>query len=139
LPHLQVEAGSFLVFDKAYYAYLQFANELASEFWFVTRMKKNAVFHVRKVIIDNTKKQNVKGVIKKQYVSVTYKDNGMIDKAHLRRITFKDDHGRIYLFITNNFKISAPPVALVYKHRWMIESLQADQTKLSPHLFLGRE
>jgi hypothetical protein len=123
LTHLQVEAGSFLVFDKAYNVYRQFAQWTGEQVWFVTRMKKNAVFHVRKVIIDNTKKKNAKGVIKEQYVSVAYKDNGTVNKLQLRRITFKDDHGRIYIFITNNFKISAPQVALVYKHRWMIEIL----------------
>jgi len=32
--------------------------------------KENAVFHVRNVIIDNTKKKNAKGVLKEQYVSL---------------------------------------------------------------------
>ncbi|MFN5070640.1 MAG: transposase [Cyclobacteriaceae bacterium] len=31
--------------------------------------------------------------------------------------------GRVYIFITNNFKITAAQVALIYKHRWMIEIL----------------
>ena len=123
LAHLTLEAGSFLVFDKAYNVYQQFAHWTSEQVWFVTRMKKNAVFHVRKVIIDNTKKKNAKGVLKEQYVSVSYKEDGVIKKLQLRRITFKDDHGRIYIFITNNFKISAAQVALIYRHRWMIEIL----------------
>ncbi|MFN5072120.1 MAG: transposase, partial [Cyclobacteriaceae bacterium] len=41
----------------------------------------------------------------------------------MRRITYKDDRGRVYIFITNNFKITAAQVALIYKHRWMIEIL----------------
>lgn len=123
LAHLTLEAGSFLVFDKAYNVYRQFAQWTSDQVWFVTRMKKNAVFHVRKVIIDNTKKKNVKGVIKEQYVSVSYKEDGVIKKLQLRRITFKDGHGRIYIFISNNFKISAAQVALIYRHRWMIEIL----------------
>lgn len=123
LAHLTLKAGSFLVFDKAYNVYQQFAQWTSEQVWFVTRMKKNAVFHVRKVITDNTKKKNVKGVLKEQYVSVSYKEDGTIKKLQLRRVTFKDDHGRIYVFITNNFKISAAQVALIYRHRWMIEIL----------------
>lgn len=70
LAHLTLETGSFIVFDKAYNVYLQFAQWSSEQIWFVTRMKKNAVFHVRKVIIDNTKKKNAKGVLKEQYVSL---------------------------------------------------------------------
>ena len=123
LAHLSLETGSFLVFDKAYNVYRQFAQWSSEQIWFVTRIKKNAVFHVRKVITDNTKKKNAKGVLKEQYVTISYKENGQINKLQLRRITFKDNQGRIYIFITNNFKITAAQVALIYKHRWMIEIL----------------
>ena len=124
LAHLTLETGSFIVFDKAYNTYRQFARWTSEQVWFVTRMKKNAVFHVRKVIIDNTKKKNAKGVLKEQYVSVSYKEaDGTPQKLELRRITFKDDKGRTYHFMTNNFKISASQVALIYRHRWMIELL----------------
>jgi IS4 transposase len=116
--------GSFIVFDKAYNVYRQFAQWTAQQVWFVTRMKSNAVFHVRKVILDNTKKKNAKGVLKEQYVSISYKQaEGTVQKLQLRRITFKADNGKVYYFITNNFKISASQVALIYRHRWMIELL----------------
>jgi len=124
LAHLTLETGSFIVFDKAYNVYRQFAQWTSEQVWFVTRMKKNAVFHVRKVITDNTKKKSAKGVLKEQYVSLAYKQaDGTPKQLQLRRITYKDDKGRVYHFITNNFKISASQVALIYKHRWMIELL----------------
>ena len=123
LAHLALDTGSFLVFDKAYNVYRQFARWSSEQIWFVTRMKKNAVFYVRKVITDNTKKKNAKGVLKEQYVTISYKEDGAVNKLQLRRITYKDDQGRVYVFITNNFKISAGQVALIYKHRWMIEIL----------------
>jgi Transposase DDE domain/Domain of unknown function (DUF4372) len=123
LPHLKLEPGSFLVFDKAYNVYRQFAQWTSEEVWFVTRMKKNAAFHVRKVITDNTKKKKAKGVIKEQYITMSYKEDGTAKTLQLRRITFKDKSGHLYFFITNNFKISAEQVALAYKHRWMIEIL----------------
>lgn len=123
LAHLTLETGSFLVFDKAYNVYRQFAQWSSEQIWFVTRMKKNAVFHVRKVITDNTQKKKAKGVLKEQYITISYKEGGQPNKLQLRRITYKDDRGRVYIFITNNFKITAAQVALIYKHRWMIEIL----------------
>ena len=41
----------------------------------------------------------------------------------MRRITFKDDKGRIYHFLTNKFDIIAEEVAHIYKYRWKIELL----------------
>lgn len=124
LPKLKLAPESFIVFDKAYNHYLQYAKWTAQSVWFVTRMRENAVFHVTKVIIDRTRKQNAKGVLKEQFISIGYKDNkGEPKRLKLRRITFKTDDGKVYVFITNNFKLSANQVATVYKNRWMIELL----------------
>jgi len=123
LTHLQLEPQSFLVFDKAYNYYVQFDRWTKKNIWFVTRMKNNAVYHVSKVITDKTKKKNAQGVIKEQYIWIYYKQPDGEHKLRLRRITFKDDQGRTYYFITNNFKITAAQVALIYRHRWMIELL----------------
>jgi hypothetical protein len=124
LAYLNLEAESFVVFDKAYNVYRQFAHWSKQNIWFVTRMKDNAVYHVTKVITDRSKRKNAKGVIKEQYITLGYtEEDGTAQRVKLRRITFIDDDGRIYYFITNNFKISAQEVALIYKHRWMIELL----------------
>jgi IS4 transposase len=40
-----------------------------------------------------------------------------------RKVTYRDDKGRIYEFITNNFEINNQEVALIYKIRWQIELL----------------
>lgn len=124
LPFLKLEPNSFVVFDKAYNHYLQFAVWTKKKVWFVTRMKENAVYHVTKVITDKTKKKGAKGVIKEQFISLKYKDgNGEQKRLALRRITFMADDGKIYYFITNNFKITADTAAAIYKNRWMIELL----------------
>jgi hypothetical protein len=124
LPKLKLAPESFIVFDKAYNHYLQYAKWTAQKVWFVTRMKENAVYHVTKVIVDRTKKQNAKGVLKEQFITIGYKDyNGESQRLKLRRITFKSNNGKIYVFVTNNFKISANQVATIYKNRWMIELL----------------
>lgn len=124
LYQLDLPANSWLVFDKAYNAYSQFSKWTAQKIWFVTRMKENAVFHVTKVLVDKTKKKNAKGVLKEQYITIGVKNNGILtDRLKLRRITFKTDEGKVYVFITNNFTLPAMQIATIYKNRWMIELL----------------
>jgi len=124
LYHVKLPANSFIVFDKGYNLYSQFAKWSSQKIWFVTRMKDNAVFHVTKVITDNTRKKSPKGILKEQYITIGYKTPDKTEqRLKLRRITFKADDGRVYVFITNNFILPAAQIALIYKCRWMIELL----------------
>lgn len=124
LYHLKLSANSWLVFDKAYTVYHQFAKWTTQKTWFVTRMKDNADFHVTKVLVDKTKRKNAKGVLKEQYITVAVKQNGLVtQRLKLRRITFKTQEGKLYVFVTNNFTLPASQVAIIYKNRWMIELL----------------
>ena len=112
------------MFDKAYTVYDQFAKWTEQKIWFVTRMKDNADYHVTKVLIDTTKKKAAKGVLKEQYITVAVKKNGLvIQRLKLRRITFKTEEGKVYVFVTNNYTLPASQVAIIYKNRWMIELL----------------
>ena len=61
LYHLKLPAGSWIVFDKAYTVYHQFAKWTTQKVWFVTRMKDNATYHVTKVMMDKTKKEECEG------------------------------------------------------------------------------
>ena len=124
LYHIDLAANSFMVFDKAYNLYSQFDKWTKQKIWFVTRMKDNAVYHVTKVLVDNTRKKNPKGVIKEQLITVGYKDTaGNVTRVKLRRITFTSDDGKQYVFLTNNLALPASQIALIYKCRWMIELL----------------
>ena len=123
LYHIQLPANSFVVFDKAYNLYSQFAKWTTQKIWFVTRMKNNAVYHVTKVITDNTRKKNAKGVLKEQYITLGYRTGNEPQRLKLRRITFKAEDGKVFVFITNNFTLPPEQIALIYKCRWMIELL----------------
>lgn len=71
-------------------------------------MKDNADYHVTKVLEDRTKKKNVTGVLKEQLITVAVKQNGVVtERLKLRRITYKTQEGRVYVFITNNFTLPA--------------------------------
>jgi len=124
LYHLKPVTNSWLVFDRAYTIYHQFAQWTAQKIWFVTRMKENADYHVVKVLVDKTKKKNAKGVIKEQYVTVAEKiGNKKLGRMKLRRIVIKTEEGKEYVFITNNFTMAASEIGMIYKSRWMIELL----------------
>ena len=124
LYHLKMAANSWLVFDKAYTVYHQFAKWTNQKIWFVTRMKDNADYHVTKVMVDNTKRKKAKGILKEQYITVAVKQNGIVvQRLKLRRITFKTQEGKIYVYVTNNFTLPASHMATIYKNRWMIEML----------------
>jgi hypothetical protein len=111
LYKLRLPAGSWIVFDKGYNAYRQFARWTPEKTWFVTRMKDNADFHVTKVLIDKTRKRQAKDVLKEQYITVAVKVNGLvIERLKLRRILFKTDDEKIYVYVTNNFSL---PVAQI--------------------------
>lgn len=124
LYHLKLVPNSWIVFDKAYTIYAQFAKWTQQKVWFVTRERSNAVFHVTKVMVDRTRKRKATGILKEQYVTIAVKQNKTVpQRLKLRRITFLSDDGKTYVFLTNNFTLPATQVATIYKNRWMIELL----------------
>jgi hypothetical protein len=124
LYHLKLVPNSWIVFDKAYTTYGQFAKWTKEKIWFVTRERKNADYHVTKVMLDKTKKHRASGVLKEQYITVGVKQNGIVvERLKLRRITYLSSEGKRYEFISNNFTLPAKQIATIYKNRWMIELL----------------
>ncbi len=124
LYHIKLVPNSWVVFDKGYNPFRQFVKWNNEKIWFVTRMRENALFHVTKVLKDKTRKKKAIGVIKEQLITIPYKNEQKEDlRLKLRRITFKAEEGKTYIFMTNNFTLPADQIALIYKNRWMIELL----------------
>ena len=63
------------------------------------------------------------GVLKEEEIEVTYKEKKVLITLMLRRICYQDEKGRQYVFICNNFIITATEIALIYRKRWGIELL----------------
>ena len=118
LKELNLEKGSFVVFDKAYNDYNQYLEWTMNEIYFVTRKKYNAVY---KTILEfHLDDKTSDAVLKDELISV--KKYGK--SIELRRIAFWDsEKEKIYEFITNNQEISPDTVADIYKHRWQIETM----------------
>lgn len=123
LDRLNLSAGSMIVFDKAYNDYKWFAAQSRKGIWFVCRMKDNAKYQVQQVISDKVLEKDPFGVLKEEHVHLSYKEDNEEKTLCLRRIIYKDEQRRIYVFITNNFEITAEEAAFLYKKRWTIELL----------------
>ena len=56
----------------------------------------------------------------------------------MRRIYYQDDKNRQYVFISNNFDITAEEVAFIYQKRWQIELLfKKMKQNFQLHYFYG--
>jgi len=109
---------SFLVFDMAYHDF-SFYNDLNNnKITFVTRLKSNAQYRVlKRRFVDRST-----AVTSDHEIEFTgfYTHNKYPGK--LRRIRYQDPETRkAYVFLTNNFKLSAKKIADIYKARWEIE------------------
>jgi hypothetical protein len=122
LQHLNPTKGSMLVFDKAYNYYTQFAEWTDEGVYFVCRLKENAKAEVQQTLYEKTLFKNEHGVYRIEHIHLKYKKDKNEKMLCLRLVHYKDEQGRKYKFITNNWDITAEEVALIYKYRWTIET-----------------
>jgi hypothetical protein len=138
LKDIQVPEFSMLVFDKAYNYYQQFATWTEQHIYFVTRQKSNAVYKVLETISATTLDKKQSGVLKEEIIEVSYKQGKKECTLKLRRVCYQDDKNRQYVFICNNFIITAEEIALIYKKRWGIELLfKKMKQNFQLHYFYG--
>ena len=141
LNELVLNPFSMVVFDRAYNHYKLFAKWTGKQIWFVTRMKDNAVYEVVQIISENKLPEGEAGVLKEEKVNLCYKENNKdkeLQKLLLRRINYRDEKGRLYVFITNNMALTAQDIADIYKQRWQIELLfKKMKQNFQLHCFYG--
>lgn len=122
LQHLNPSKGSMLVFDKAYNYYRQFAEWTEEGVYFVCRLKDNAKAEVQEVLFEKLLEKDEYGVYRIEHIHLKYKKEKQEKTLCLRLVYYRDEQGRKYKFITNNWDITAEEVALIYKYRWTIET-----------------
>jgi len=142
LTQITVPAFSMLVFDRAYNYYRQFARWTEENIYFVTRQKKNAICEIIETISESDLPKDTPGVYKEEIIEVVYKGStkGGKEKKNLRlrRVFYLDEKNRHYVFITNNFIITAEEAAFIYKKRWQIELLfKKMKQNFQLHYFYG--
>jgi len=113
--------GSIITFDKGYVDYAQYQRFSDKCIWYVTRLKDSATYSTGEEF--DIPKDADFGVLKDEEIILSYGQN-KTQKHKARRIVYWDDQNqRLFEFITNNFKLSAEMIALIYKKRWQIELL----------------
>ncbi|MCF8298576.1 MAG: IS4 family transposase [Saprospiraceae bacterium] len=146
LKSLELISYSMVVFDRAYNYYHQFAVWTQKHVFFVTRLKKNAVYTIIEHKRIHYRKKGKAIVLTDEIIELEYHpedENGkkqakLTKKLRLRKVTYQDEKNRYYEFLTNNFEITAEEVAFLYKKRWGIELLfKKMKQNFQLHFFYG--
>lgn len=118
LDELVFEPLAIYLMDKGYLDFARLYRINLASAYFVTRAKTNLAFER----IYSKKVEKEDGLRCDQTIKLTtYKSNKSYPEK-LRRVKYYDqEQGKTYVFLTNNFEITAWEVALLYKHRWKIE------------------
>lgn len=115
---LQFPQGSIVAIDRGYNDYNWYNQLTRNKIFFVTRIKINAKY---KVISHRSVLKN-KGLTSDQVIQFTALKPAKECPIELRRIGYRDkETGKHYVFLTNNFKLSAKTIADIYKARWQVE------------------
>jgi transposase len=122
LKHLNVPEGSYIVMDKGYTDYLQYAQWTNRDIYFITRMKDNAIYEgMGEFDLPDDKDHEI---LKDETITLYYTVDGNKQPLKLRRIAYWDDrNSKLLVFLTNSFDQEASVIAGIYKHRWQIELL----------------
>jgi len=112
------ETGAYYIFDRGYVDYTRLHKITNHSAYFVIRAKSNLNF----TRMYSRRADKIKGVQCDQigklsgfYVSKEYPEK-------MRRVKFYDQETkRTFVFLTNNFELTAEQIALLYKNRWKVE------------------
>jgi len=118
LDALVFEPLAIYLMDKGYLDFAQLYRIHQASAFFVTRGKTNLAFKR----IYSSKVDKAIGLRCDQSIRLTGYKSAKAYPEKLRRVKYYDkEQGKTYVFLTNNFEITAMQVALLYKHRWKIE------------------
>jgi len=142
LKELELSSHSMVVFDKAYNYYHQFALWTQKEIYFVTRIKKNAVYTLVETLRTHAAVAGKAMMLKEEIIEMEYTPEGekqtVKKKLRLKKVCFRDEKNRYYEFISNHFESTAEEIAFLYKKRWGIELLfKKMKQNFQLHYFYG--
>ena len=109
---LNFPKGSIVAIDKAYNDYRWYKQLTDNGIFFVTRLKTNAKYRV----VQRRSVAKEKGLTCDQSIEFTGVETAKRCPVAVRRIGYREPvTGKHYVFLTNNFKLSAKTIADIYK------------------------
>ena len=118
MDQIPYEKGSYYIFDRGYNDFERLYRIQMTEAYFVLRAKDNLRFnrmYSQKVDKDAGVKCDQTGTFKNQTSFSRYPQK-------LRRIKYYDSQTDVeFVFLTNNFELSAIEITILYKNRWLVE------------------
>jgi hypothetical protein len=118
MDNIPYEKGSYYVFDRGYNDFERLYRIQKLEAYFVLRAKDNLKFNR---MYSNTVDKST-GVKCDQTGTFANQKSFNRYPEKLRRIKYYDSEtGVEFVFLTNNFELSALEIAILYKNRWQVE------------------
>lgn len=118
LDNIEFEANGFYVMDRGFVDYKRLYNIHTQQSYFITRAKTN--MKCRRIY--SAKVDRTTGVIFDQTIKLVNHSAIKLYPEKLRRVKYFDEEtNKTFIFLTNNFEITALQIALLYKYRWKIE------------------
>lgn len=118
LDAITPEPGSFIVMDRGYLDFARLYRIQLALAFFVIRAKENLQYRRRY----SRSHDRASGVRSDQTILLTGPKSSLFYPSELRRVSYHaEDTGQRFVFLTNNFLVSAQTIAALYKYRWRIE------------------
>ncbi len=118
MDHIPYERSSYYIFDRGYNDFERLYRIQKFEAYFVLRAKDNLKFkriYSKRVDKSTGVKCDQTGIFTNQKSFSRY-------PGKLRRIKYYDCETNVeFVFLTNNFELSAVEIAVLYKNRWQVE------------------
>lgn len=114
---LNLPKGSIVVEDLGYTDYAWYGHLTAQKIFFVTRQKRTARYRV----LESRPVKASLGLVSDETIRLTGIKARECPQP-LRRIVYRDPKtGKVYVFLTNHFRLAAKTIADIYQERWQIE------------------
>lgn len=132
---LQFAPGTVVVEDRGYVDYGLYGRWSAQGVFFVTRLRKNAVYEV----VQRRQPPQNRGVVADETIRLSEPQSAGKCPCLLRRVeAVREDTGEVLVFLTNHHELGASTIAAIYKERWQIELLfKALKQNLKLKTFVG--